>query len=697
MTFLSKDGEKAVATLAKPDEEGVAVRLYAQADGWHAQIGLAGDLTADSLAITVMREGHIEEFSTLEALTELKGMRHLTLSKATQSGVHQMTVFDTRGNILADRLFFVTNPQDLQPTLTIEGQKEQYEPHEQVTLQVKGKHGGSNVSVAVRSNKSATYLNDNGSILTEMLLASEIRGFVPQPGWYFESNDEEHRQALDLLMMTQGWRRFPWQDMALRGRFELVHPAEHTPILTGAVHTYEAVMKFDPALVNEMYVRERFLGTDSMEALSIINERFGFDDLDGRRHHRGKDLKKNERADSIGATKELRKRLMTDGEKLRHEVKVHADFFHPQGAAAKPDREGASMRPTGSLMTQAVHDARDWEAVWGESVTKDGTFRMQLPVIDEYCYLTLAASDTTRWSKAEKKGKRKHQWYWHNETSYPEFYVRLAFPYPQFVKPYSYYLVMQANAPSPARKNKDALTGDSLQATQMKEVKVTGKRRNRLQSVTETTPVLKLDAMQAYNMVVDAGLLNGWMSSAEQFGMALARYLVSDMGQNRQYDVRIFYDDDLGNPNGNFSIMGRNPDAVIRKAGFLSMLDSLYIYTDYAPRKEGDRRYRASNQPEVGVSVTLRATPRPVSVDRYMRLPGFARAAEFYSPDYSKRTPSQDESDYRRTLYWNPYVRLDSNGEARITLYNNSLKAGIIVSAQGQSPSGALLWNRSEE
>lgn len=127
------------------------------------------------------------------------------------------------------------------------------------------------------------------------------------------------------------------------------------------------------------------------------------------------------------------------------------------------------------------------------------------------------------------------------------------------------------------------------------------------------------------------------------------------------------------------------------------MLDSVYIYTDYAPRKEGDRRYRASNQPEVGVSVTLRSTSRPVSVDRYMRLPGFARTAEFYSPDYSRRKPSKDESDYRRTLYWNPYVKLDSNGEATITLYNNSLNGGIIVNAQGQSPDGTLLWNRSEE
>ena len=692
VTFLSKEGEKAVATLEKPDENGVTVHLSQQADGWHALIRLAGNIPADSLAITIMHEGRVEDFHTMASLSEQDGARQWPLHKAKKSGIYQMTVFDTQGRVLADRLFFMTNPQDLRPTLTLSDPKKSYLPHEPISLHLQGKAGGGNVSLAVRSNKSATYLLDNGNILTEMLLASEIRGFVPQPGWYFERDDEEHRQALDLLMMTQGWRRFPWQDMALRGRFELVHPAERTPILTGAAHTYRAVLKFDPTLVTGMYVSERLLGTDSLEALSLLNERFGFDDAGGRRYQYGKDLKKNERADSIGATRELRRRLMEDGEKLRHEVKVHADFFHSH-STAEPQEEVANT-PNGSIMAQASSDARNRKSVWGETVTRNGTFRMELPVIDESCFLTLAASDTTKWSKAEKTGKKKHQWYWHDETSYPEFYVRLSFPYPHFVKPYSYYQTTPAQAAPTAAQSYGTLTADSMPGTRMKEVNVTGKQRNKLQSITATAPVVRLDAMQAYNMVVDAGLLNGWMSSSEQFGMALARYLVSDMGQNRQYDVNIFYDDDLGNPNGEFSIMGRNPDAVIKKAGLLSMLDSVYIYTDYAPRKEGDRSYQASNQPEVGICVTLRAISRPVSVDRYMELPGFARTAEFYSPDYSKRQPSKEESDYRRTLYWNPYVMLDNNGEATVTLYNNSLNGGIIVSAQGQSPDGTLLWNK---
>ncbi len=68
------------------------------------------------------------------------------------------------------------------------------------------------LSIRDRATEEPTY--DNGTMLTEMLLASEIRGFVENPGFYFESDDSIHLQALDLLMMVQGWRRYEWRKMA---------------------------------------------------------------------------------------------------------------------------------------------------------------------------------------------------------------------------------------------------------------------------------------------------------------------------------------------------------------------------------------------------------------------------------------------------------------------------------------------------
>ena len=55
------------------------------------------------------------------------------------------------------------------------------------------------------------------------------------------------------------------------------------------------------------------------------------------------------------------------------------------------------------------------------------------------------------------------------------------------------------------------------------------------------------------------------------------------------------------------------------------------------------------------------------------------------------QTP-ESQHDYRRTLYWNPNLLLDENGEAHITLYNNSRTTQISVDAAGQAADGTLLW-----
>ena len=127
----------------------------------------------------------------------------------------------------------------------------------------------------------------------------------------------------------------------------------------------------------------------------------------------------------------------------------------------------------------------------------------------------------------------------------------------------------------------------------------------------------------------------------------------------------------------------------------LSLLDKMVVYTDYSPRKEGTKRYRGSNLPET--TLTLYPYPdgsrRPVYRDRRYILPGFAYPAEFYSPDYSKQTPPEP-TDYRRTLYWNPNLQLDENGQARITFYNNSRTTQISVEAEGQASDGTLLWSK---
>ena len=126
----------------------------------------------------------------------------------------------------------------------------------------------------------------------------------------------------------------------------------------------------------------------------------------------------------------------------------------------------------------------------------------------------------------------------------------------------------------------------------------------------------------------------------------------------------------------------------------LTKLDRFFIYTDFAPRLYGDKRYNDEPERIIAIYPYFDSRRRPEYRDRRYVLDGFAAPAEFYSPNYSRYKLPEGQKDYRRTLYWNPNLKLDEEGRARITLFNNSRTTQIEVEAAGQAADGTLLWNK---
>ena len=48
-------------------------------------------------------------------------------------------------------------------------------------------------------------------------------------------------------------------------------------------------------------------------------------------------------------------------------------------------------------------------------------------------------------------------------------------------------------------------------------------------------------------------------------------------------------------------------------------------------------------------------------------------------------------ADYRRTIYWEPNVRVDAKGNATVEFFNNSTCREMYVSAEGMSDDGKIL------
>lgn len=193
---------------------------------------------------------------------------------------------------------------------------------------------------------------------------------------------------------------------------------------------------------------------------------------------------------------------------------------------------------------------------------------------------------------------------------------------------------------------------------------------------------------EAFNETVDAGLSPAWYAGSLSFTLNLARLYIGEMyGTDRAYDLERRWN----GRDASFNI----PQSELLKYNHLRNLHRVRIYTDYAPRLEGDPRYEASNQPSVTVSLDCLPDnmERTTYRDRRYLLTGYNVCEDFYQPHY-ETLPPEGYRDYRRTLYWNPDVQLDEDGRAVIRFYGNSRQTVPVVSVEGIADNGTLLSGR---
>jgi hypothetical protein len=69
---------------------------------------------------------------------------------------------------------------------------------------------------------------------------------------------------------------------------------------------------------------------------------------------------------------------------------------------------------------------------------------------------------------------------------------------------------------------------------------------------------------------------------------------------------------------------------------------------------------------------------------------GIATPVDYYHPDYSKQH-LPEHKDHRRTLYWNPNVKTDKDGKAKVEFYNNSSCKQVVISAEGITADGRAM------
>ena len=137
----------------------------------------------------------------------------LPMSGFPGQGIAEATLFDEQRRPIAERLFYVL--PDKQLTITARPSKEVYIRRDKGEVRIhvtdsEGKPVQAEICVSIFDK---AYMNQSyrETMLSYNFLSTQIRGNIHHPAYYFDRNNPDRLQALDLLLLTQGWRRYTWQ------------------------------------------------------------------------------------------------------------------------------------------------------------------------------------------------------------------------------------------------------------------------------------------------------------------------------------------------------------------------------------------------------------------------------------------------------------------------------------------------------
>jgi hypothetical protein len=144
-----------------------------------------------------------------------------------ENGVVQLTLFNGQGVPQCERLIY--NEKEMPLQISITSDKQEYQPREKVSLSIHIQdqddypiEGNFSLSVTdhnqskpeVNGSNIFNYLNLTSDL--QELEHSGIKGTIEQPGYYFDRSNPAALVELDILLMTQGWRRFLWREVLER-------------------------------------------------------------------------------------------------------------------------------------------------------------------------------------------------------------------------------------------------------------------------------------------------------------------------------------------------------------------------------------------------------------------------------------------------------------------------------------------------
>ena len=646
-------GKSHSISLPQAESEGYALRLTPRADRT-LQIAIA-TLRPEADRLLGYTLTHHGKCALIDTLT----MRERTFSRTIPThtlptGVYQFALFDAGGTLYATRMFFVNNGMAAAP-VTVTTDKRSYKPFEQVKLRLQvHEECNHHLSLAVRD--AADYgTGATDDLRSYMLLSSELKGYIENPSYYFEADDEERRMALDRLMLVHGWSRYDWLQMTGATPFEVEHYTEGALVIDGwALHPrkdepmagIEVKMKlYSP---DRKQVQEMRVTTDENGYWGTILQGFeGEWDLNLQTYdEEGKPIVSRLRLERATAPDVI---AFETGElHLQHRLDsaAYVPWVKPEKRESMTDKtivldqvevEGR-RRYIDYCTFQAFDAAKDAELMIDKG---EYTYTVADYLIDKGYEITL--SDGESW----------------------EQYI----------------------AAHPEKEH-----GSETRPASEKEV---GANMSGMMEFTTDKH------MEGGELLGVRSYYYRWLMKKTLINDHRTFWIIKEGNNNATGPSSLpGYDIDIADVKS--IIVYDKPDSYMGNEDVMKCLDISDIRYVQKPDKGDDDDDNKQFYPAGMYVVEIHLLPGRKSRvawnknTRQTTFDGYSPKLEFYAPEYPNG-PIEGDADYRRTIYWNPEVKTNRLGIVDLKFYNNGYSRSLNVSVEGMTDSGVYMIHDSEE
>ena len=228
-TFVPKEGKTYKATVTYSDGSSTTIPLpKARNEGYTLSVNTtnhdtirirtAAGANSSTQKLRLVAQAHGKVYYAVENNADNKYFSVAIPKSKFPTGIVQFTLLSPIGEPLNERLVFIENHNET--AINLKTDKQTYFSRQKVNIQINAKNKDQKPAIGSYS----VSVTDEGSvpidtsaettILTSLLLASDLKGNIEQPNYYFNHPTETTKIDLDNLLLTQGYRHFTWKQIA---------------------------------------------------------------------------------------------------------------------------------------------------------------------------------------------------------------------------------------------------------------------------------------------------------------------------------------------------------------------------------------------------------------------------------------------------------------------------------------------------